>query len=141
MSKTINELSKEVKEFWNNNDDFHGVVYVVDESNENEDGTRNGIFATHGSEVEIQGVLMIIAHKCGIPLNQMAYLMMAIAADKDAMKCLNEMEKMMDNCKEKDDESQRNAKCCGRCNRNESDKNDSKEEIIEKLLKQLFDED
>lgn len=145
MSTNLKELKESVKNFWDGNDDFYGIVYV-NNSKDAERGIMNGILAAHGSEAEILGSIMIIAKQCGISLSQLAYMCVAIDSDEKANGALENIIASIndkDKNKEKDDESQESDKCdeCGKCDKDKNTRDMSKKDAIEALLKEIFDED
>lgn len=152
MSTNLKELKESVKNFWDGNDDFYGIVYV-NNSKDVERGIMNGILAAHGSEAEILGSIMIIAKQCGISLSQLAYMCVAIDSDEKANDALESIIANINGKGEKkeSDESQESGKCdscgkddpCGKCCKDEAEKRRgmSKKDAIEALLKEIFDED
>lgn len=150
MATNLKELKESIKNFWDGNDDFYGIVYV-NNSKDAERGIMNGILAAHGSEAEILGSIMIIAKQCGISLSQLAYMCVAIDSDEKANYALESIianinGKDKKECKdrnEKDDEPQESDKCdkCGKCDEVKNSHGMSKKDAIEALLKEIFDED
>lgn len=148
MTTNLKELKDSVKNFWDGNDDFYGIVYV-NNSKDAERGITNGILAAHGNEAEIIGSIMIIAKQCDISLSQLAYMCVAIDSDEKANDALENIIASIndkDKNKEKDDESQESDKCekcdeCCKCDKDKNPRDMSKKDAIEALLKEIFDED
>lgn len=145
MSTNLKDLKESVKNFWNDNDDFYGIVYV-NNSKDAERGIMDGVLAAHGEESEILCSIMIIAKQCGISLSQLAYMCIAIDSNDEASDALeNIIATINDKKKDKnDDESHEIDKCesCGKCkDEAEKLKGMSKKDAIEALLKEIFDED
>lgn len=145
MSTNLKDLEESVKNFWNDNDDFYGIVYVSN-SDDAESGIMNGVLAAHGEESEILSSIMIIAKQCGISLPRLAYMCIAIDNDDEASDSLENITATINGKKKdkKDDESHESDKCesCGKC-KDEAEKlhGMSKKDAVEAMLKEIFDED
>lgn len=147
MSTNLKELKDSVKNFWDGNDDFYGIV-CVNKSKDAERGIMNGILAAHGNEADILGSIMIIAKQCGISLSKLAYMCVAIDSNEKANDALESIIANINGKGEKkeSDESQESDKCdkcdeCSKCDKDKNPRDMSKKDAIEALLKEIFDED
>lgn len=141
---TINEFSKVCKEFFEEHDDFKGVIHILN-NNANDDGDMIGFSGMKGTETEILGMCLIMCDKAGISMRQVASIAKSLANDPSAMAALANINRDShdDDDEENDDESQEQEKkeCCGKCNRKEDSKEDGKhtrEEIAKMLVDMLF---
>lgn len=139
---TINEFSKVCKEFFAEHDDFKGVIHILtNETNEDADeGHMIGFSGMKGTDSEILGMCLIACDKAGISMREISAVTKRLANDPEAMMALANINRDDDD-EENDDESQKKKECCGKCNRKESDKEDSKpsrDEIAKMLVDMLF---
>ena len=143
---TINEFSKVCKDFFEEHDDFKGVIHILNDK-ANDDGNIIGFSGMQGTESEILGMCLIMCDKAGVSMRQVAIIAKSIANNPRAMAALaniNSDSNDDDGDDENDDEShdaEEKKECCGKCNRKEDSKDDgkpSREEIAKMLVDMLF---
>ena len=142
---TINEFSKVCKDFFEEHDDFKGIIHILND-NANDDGNIIGFSGMKGTESEILGMCLIMCDKAGISMRQVSLIAKSIVNDPRAMAALANInsDNHYDEDEENDDEShdaEEKKECCGKCNRKEDSKEDgkpSREEIAKMLVEMLF---
>ena len=143
---TINEFSKVCKDFFEEHDDFKGIIHIIN-YNANDDGNIIGFSEMNGTDSEILGMCLIMCDKAGISMRQVSIIAKNLANNPRAMAALaniNSDSHDDDDDDENDDESQNaeeKKECCGKCNRKEDGKEDvkpSREEIAKMLVDMLF---
>ena len=140
---TINEFSKVCKDFFEEHDDFKGIIHILN-NNANDNGSPIGFSCMYGTYPEILGMCLIMCDKAGISMRQVALIAKSIANDPRAMTALaniNSDSHDDDDDEENNDESHEKKECCGKCNRKEDDKDGGKptrEEIAKMLVEMLF---
>ena len=139
---TINEFSKVCKEFFEEHDDFKGIIHILN-NKANDDGDMIGFSGMKGTNSEILGMCLIMCDKAGVSMREVALIAKNIANDPRAMAALaniNSDSHDDDGDDENDDEShdaEEKKECCGKCNRKEDSK-PSREEIANMLVDMLF---
>ena len=143
---TINEFSKVCKEFFEEHDDFKGIIHILN-NKANDDGDMIGFRGMKGTESEILGMCLIMCDKAGVSMREVSLIAKNLANNPRAMAALaniNSDSHDDDDDEENNDEShdaEEKKECCGKCNRKEDDKDDgkpSREEIANMLVDMLF---
>ena len=143
---TINEFSKVCKEFFEEHDDFKGIIHILNDK-EKDNGDLIGFSGMKGTDSEILGMCLIMCDKAGISMRQVSIIAKNLANNPRAMAALaniNSDSHDDDGDDENDDEShdaEEKKECCGKCNRKEDSKEDgkpSREEIAKILVEMLF---
>ena len=143
---TINEFSKVCKDFFEEHDDFKGIIHILN-NKANDDGDLIGFSGMKGTNSEILGMCLIMCDKAGVSMREVALIAKNLANNPRAMAALaniNSDSHDDDDDDENDDESQNaeeKKECCGKCNRKEDSKEDgkpSREEIAKMLVDMLF---
>ena len=139
---TINEFSKVCKDFFEEHDDFKGVIHILN-NNANDNGDMVGFSGMKGTNSEILGMCLIMCDKAGVSMSEVSLIAKNLANDPRAMAALANInsDNHDDDDEENDDESQEKKECCGKCNRKDDEKEDgkpSREEIAKMLVDILF---
>ena len=143
---TINEFSKVCKDFFEEHDDFKGVIHILNDK-ANDDGNIIGFSGMKGTETEILGMCLIMCDKAGVSMREVSLIAKNLANNPRAMAALaniNSDSHDEDDDEENNDEShdaEEKKECCGKCNRKEDSKDDgkpSREEIAKMLVDMLF---
>lgn len=147
MACNMKNVCNALKEYWDNNDDFTGIVYIREKAN---DGSH-GLFSVNGNEDDVIFMLTVIADACGISMKELAYVCIEIATDYDAM---NFLKNFTNGIKRDEDDNRNKGKTFGASQNSESQEDkkcedckspschsDNKQEAIEKLLQILLADD
>ena len=145
---TINEFSKVCKDFFEEHDDFKGVIHILNDK-ASDGGDMIGFSGMKGTNSEILGMCLIMCDKAGVSMREVSLIAKNLANNPRAMAALANInsDSHDDEDEENDDEPhdaeepKEKKECCGKCNRKEDSKEDgkpSREEIAKMLVDMLF---